>query len=125
VAPLEFVFYEASQFPSRYRHGAFIAEHGSWNRSQRSGYQVVFVPFENGNPTAPASPFFTRFVPDPNGREVYGRPVGVAVTPDGSLLISDDGSRLIWRVSSLRAGSESPRRPSRRRSSPIAQHRSS
>jgi glucose/arabinose dehydrogenase len=99
VAPLQFVFYEGQQFPSTYRHGAFIAEHGSWNRRLRSGYQLVFVPFRNGAPSGDPTPFLSGFVPDPAGRNVYGRPVGVAVAADGSLLISDDGGKLIWRVS--------------------------
>jgi len=99
VAPLQFAFYEGKQFPSYYWHGAFIAEHGSWNRRIRSGYQVVFVPFRNGLPTGEPTPFFSGFVPDPAGKTVYGRIVGVAVEADGSLLISDDGGKLIWRVS--------------------------
>lgn len=99
VAPLQFVFYEGQKFPARYSHGAFIAEHGSWNRRIRSGYQVVFIPFSNGAPAGQPTPFFSGFVPDPAGKEVYGRPVGIAVASDGSLLISDDGGKLIWRVS--------------------------
>jgi glucose/arabinose dehydrogenase len=83
VAPLQFAFYEKRQFPSRYWHGAFIAEHGSWNRRVRSGYQVVFVAFHEGLPASKAEPFFTGFVPDPAGKEVYGRMVGIAVTDDG------------------------------------------
>ena len=99
VAPLEFAFYEKQQFPAAYWHGAFVAEHGSWNRRTRSGYQVVFIPFRNGLPSGEPQPFFSGFVPDPAGRQVYGRMVGVAVAGDGSLLISDDGQKLIWRVS--------------------------
>jgi glucose/arabinose dehydrogenase len=98
VAPLQFAFYEGRQFPPTYWHGAFIAEHGSWNRRIRSGYQVVFIPFRNGLPAGEPTPFFSGFVPDPAGKDVYGRLVGVAVEPDGSLLISDDGGKLIWRV---------------------------
>lgn len=98
VAPLQFIFYEAHQFPPAYLHGAFVAEHGSWNRRPRSGYQVVFVPFKDGKPSGDPMPFFSGFVPNPNGKEVYGRMVGVTVAVDGSLLISDDGGRLIWRV---------------------------
>jgi glucose/arabinose dehydrogenase len=98
VAPLQFAFYEGQQFPSTYRHGAFVAEHGSWNRSIRSGYLVVFVPFRNGLPAGEPTPFFSGFVPDPRSKDVYGRMVGVAVGRDGSLLISDDGGKLIWRV---------------------------
>lgn len=99
VAPLQFAFYEKQQFPSAYWHGAFVAEHGSWNRRIRSGYQVVFIPFRNGLPSGEPRPFFSGFVSDPAGRQVYGRLVGVAVTADGSLLISDDGQKLIWCVS--------------------------
>jgi glucose/arabinose dehydrogenase len=99
VAPLQFVFYEGQQFPSTYRHGAFVAEHGSWNRRIRSGYQIAFVPFSNGSPVGEPTTFFSGFVPDPTGKDVYGRPVGVAIEPDGSLLISDDGGKLIWEVS--------------------------
>jgi glucose/arabinose dehydrogenase len=99
VAPLQVVFYQGRQFPSTYWHGAFVAEHGSWNRHIRSGYQVVFIPFRNGLPAGEATPFFSGFVSDPFGRDVYGRMVGVAVEQDGSVLISDDGGKLIWRVS--------------------------
>ena len=99
VAPLQFVFYDKPEFPSSYWQGAFIAEHGSWNRRLRSGYQVVFLPFRNGAPAGEAKTFFSGFVPDPAGKNVYGRMVGVAVAADGSLLISDDGGKLVWRVS--------------------------
>jgi glucose/arabinose dehydrogenase len=99
VAPLQFAFYDGQQFPAEYRNGAFIAEHGSWNRHTRSGYRVVFVPFQNGSPSGEATPFFSGLVPNPTAKEVYGRPVGVAVDRSGALLISDDGERLIWRVS--------------------------
>ena len=99
VAPLQFAFYEEQQFPVAYRHGAFVAEHGSWNRRIKNGYQVTFIPFSDGSPSGEPVPFFSGLVPDPMGKDVYGRPVGVAVAPDGSLLISDDGGRLIWRVS--------------------------
>jgi len=98
VAPLQFAFYQGQQFPSAYWHGAFIAEHGSWNRRVRSGYQVVFIPFRNGSPSGEPVPFLSGFVPDPKGKDVYGRMVGVAVAADGSLLISDDGGNVIWRV---------------------------
>ncbi|HKW17008.1 MAG TPA: sorbosone dehydrogenase family protein [Terriglobales bacterium] len=98
VAPLQFAFYEKQQFPESYRHGAFIAEHGSWNRRSRTGYQVVFVPFRQGTPSGEPQVFFSGFVPDPLGKDVYGRMVGVAVASDGSLLISDDGANVIWRV---------------------------
>ena len=99
AAALQFVFYEGQQFPPSYRHGAFITEHGSHNRRTRSGYQVIFIPFQNGLPAGEATPFLSGFVPDPSGKNVYGRPVGIAVHPDGSLLVSDDGGSLIWRIS--------------------------
>ena len=99
VAPLQFGFYEKQQFPAAYWHGAFIAEHGSWNRRVRAGYQVVFVPFRNDSSADKPVFFLFGFVPNPTGKEVYGRPVGVAIAADGSLLISDDGAKIIWRVS--------------------------
>jgi len=99
VAPLQFAFYDGRQFPTTYWHGAFVAEHGSWNRRIRSGYQVVFIPFRDGLPAGEPTPFFFGFVPNPAGKEVHGRIVGVAVEQDGSVLISDDGGKLIWQVS--------------------------
>ena len=99
VAPLQFAFYDKQQFPPEYSHGAFIAEHGSWNRSIRSGYQVVFVRFRNGVPIEGPQPFFSGFVPDLSGKNVYGRFVGVAVASDGALLVSDDAGQRIWRIS--------------------------
>jgi glucose/arabinose dehydrogenase len=99
VAPLQFAFYAGKQFPESYRGGAFVAEHGSWNRAKRSGYQVAFVPFKNGKPSADPVPFMTGLVPDPGGQDVNGRPVGVAVATDGSLLVSDDGAGVVYRVS--------------------------
>ncbi len=98
VAPLQFAFYTGTQFPESYRGGAFIAEHGSWNRAQRSGYQVAFVGFKDGKADADPVPFLTGFVPDPNAKNVYGRLVGVAVAPDGALLVSDDGNGVIYRI---------------------------
>ena len=99
VAALQFTFYLGEQFPEKYRSGMFLAEHGSWNRAVRQGYQVVFIPFQNGKPSGNPEPFLTGFVPDPKQTGVYGRPVGVTVAPDGSLLVSDDGAGVIWRVS--------------------------
>ena len=99
VAPLQFAFYNATQFPESYRGGVFIAEHGSWNRATRSGYQVVFVGMKDGKANADPVPFLTGFVGDPKGSNVFGRPVGVTVAPDGSLLVSDDGTATIYRIS--------------------------
>jgi len=98
VAPLQFAFYSGKQFPAQYQGGAFVAEHGSWNRSTRNGYQVAFVGFKDGKANADPVPFLTGLVPDPKGHNVNGRPVGVAVAPDGSLLVSDDGAAVIYRV---------------------------
>ena len=75
----------------------FGAEHGSWNRSVRTGYEVVFVPMKNGKATGAYQDFLTGFL-TPSG-DCWGRPVGVAVAPDGSLMVTDDGSNSIWRVS--------------------------
>jgi len=99
VAPLQFAFYTGKQFPESYRGGAFVAEHGSWNRSARNGYQVAFVGFKDGKAEVDPVPFLTGMVPDPKGKNVNGRLVGVAVAPDGSLLVSDDGASVIYRVS--------------------------
>ena len=102
VAPLQFAFYTAKQFPESYWGGAFVAQHGSWNRATRSGYQIAFVAFKNGKPSADPVPFMTGLVPDPGGPDVLGRPVGVAVAPDGSLLVSDDGAAVIYRISAAK-----------------------
>jgi glucose/arabinose dehydrogenase len=97
-APLQFTFYTGKQFPESYRGGVFLAEHGSWNRSTRAGYQVVFIPFKNGKPSGDPQPFLTGLVPDPTKGNVNGRPVGVTVAPDGALLVSDDGASVVYRV---------------------------
>jgi glucose/arabinose dehydrogenase len=97
-ASLEMLFYEGKQFPADYAGDIFAAEHGSWNRSVRTGYEVVRVPLhQQGHATGEYEDFLTGFV-TPDGK-VWGRPVGVAVAKDGSLLVSDDGSNSIWRVS--------------------------
>jgi glucose/arabinose dehydrogenase len=98
-APLQFTFYAGKQFPEKYRGGAFIAEHGSWNRSPRAGYEVAFVAFRDGKPSANPEDFLTGMVPDATKSDVYGRPVGVTVASDGSLLVSDDGANVVYRVS--------------------------
>jgi len=98
TASLGLVFYTAKQFPARYRNGTFIGQHGSWNRSVLSGYKVVFIPFKNGKPQPPED-FLTGFIADEEKSEVHGRPVGVAVAPDGSLLVNDDTAGIIWKVS--------------------------
>jgi glucose/arabinose dehydrogenase len=102
VAPIQFAFYTGKQFPESYRGGAFVAEHGSWNRSSRAGYQIAFVAFKDGKPSADPVPFLTGLVPDPTKAAVLGRPAGVAVAPDGSLLVSDDGAAVIYRISTVK-----------------------
>lgn len=99
VAPLQFAFYSGKQFPQSYWGGAFVAEHGSWNRASRAGYQIAFVAFKDGKPSGDPVPFMTGMVPDPSAPDVLGRPVGVAVAPDGSLLVADDGGGKIYRIS--------------------------
>lgn len=103
-APLQFAFYTGKQFPSKYDGGVFLCEHGSWNRSQRAGYQVVFIPFKDGKPSGDPEPFMTGLVPDPSKGNVNGRPVGVTVAPDGSLLVSDDGAQVVYRISAAKGG---------------------
>ncbi len=96
-AALGIAFYTGAQFPERYRNGAFIALHGSWNRSKPAGYKVVFVPFQNGKP-GPIEDFVSGWNLSDNPNTTWGRPVGVLVARDGSLLVSDDGGGRIWRV---------------------------
>jgi glucose/arabinose dehydrogenase len=99
TASLGLKFYEKDAFPSRFKNGAFITQHGSWNRSALSGYKVVFVPFKNGRPAGPMEDFLTGFIVEgSNDSEVRGRPVGLEILSDGSMLVSDDVSNIIWRV---------------------------
>lgn len=98
VAALGLHFYNSNLFPAHYKEGAFIGEHGSWNRSELSGYKVVFVPFQNGKPGKPEN-FMTGFIADEKDRKVYGRPVNITTLQDGSLLVADDSGNIIWRVS--------------------------
>jgi glucose/arabinose dehydrogenase len=97
-ASLEFTFYDGKQFPAEYSGELFASEHGSWNKSTRVGYEVIRVPLhQTGHASGEYQDFLTGFVL-PSG-QVWGRPVGITVAPDGSLLVSDDGSNSIWRVS--------------------------
>jgi glucose/arabinose dehydrogenase len=97
-APLGMLFYEGSMFPPDYRGSAFVALHGSWNRSRRTGYSVIRVPFRNGKPAGGYDDFVTGWMSDSGSNTVWGRPVGLLVLADGSLLVSDDGANVIWRV---------------------------
>ena len=98
VAVLDAVFYTGKMFPKEYDGGAFFARHGSWNRSKRVGYDVAFVPFKNGRPAGELRPFLTGFMLSPEKKEVWGRPVGLLQLPDGSVLVTDDGGKKIWRI---------------------------
>ena len=89
-------------FPDRYRGGMFVAQHGSWNRSEFAGFKVVFVPFRNGRPAQPVEDFLTGFLANPKTGETYGRPVSVAVDRTGALLVSDDTADIVWRVSAAK-----------------------
>jgi glucose/arabinose dehydrogenase len=96
-ASLQMTFYDGKQFPSEYQGDIFAAEHGSWNKTVRTGYEVIRVPMKDGRATGEYEDFLTGFV-TPAG-EVWGRPVGVAVAADGALIVTDDGSDSVWRVS--------------------------
>lgn len=102
TASLGLAFYNHTTFPSRYHGGAFIGQHGSWNRSSLSGYKVVFIPFNAGKPAGAPEDFLTGFIKDISAAEVYGRPVGVTVLRDGSMLVADDASGVVWRVAAKR-----------------------
>jgi glucose/arabinose dehydrogenase len=96
-ASLQMTFYQGKQFPSAFQGDIFASEHGSWNRSPRAGYEVIRVPLhQTGHASGEYEDFLTGFVVD--DESVWGRPVGVTVAPDGSLLVSDDGSGSIWRI---------------------------
>jgi len=95
-ASLGLTFYNGSQFPSEYSGDGFAAEHGSWNRSKRTGYKVIRIRLKDGVPSGEYQDFVTGFVIDDNN--VWGRPVGVAVAHDGALLVSEDGNGTIWRI---------------------------
>lgn len=99
TASLGLAFYTKNTFPKKYQGGAFVGQHGSWNRSVFSGYKVVFIPFENGQPVGKPEDFLTGFIADESKNEVYGRPVGVFVLADGSMLVADDEANTIWKVS--------------------------
>ena len=93
---LGLTFYDAQLLPERYRHGAFVGQHGSWNRRPRSGYKVIFIPFANGRPSGAAEDVLTGFVSEDG--DAMGRPVGVVVDKAGALLVADDVGNIVWRV---------------------------
>jgi glucose/arabinose dehydrogenase len=101
TASLGLHFYRGSALPEHYRNGAFVGQHGSWNRSEFVGYKVVFVPFANGRPIGPIEDFLTGFL---NARsEAQGRPVGVGEDSTGAVLVADDVGNIIWRVAPVSA----------------------
>jgi glucose/arabinose dehydrogenase len=98
MASLEMTFYpQAGEFPKQYDGDAFAAEHGSWNRANRAGYEVISIPMHNGHADGSYEDFLTGFVTKDG--KVWGRPVGVAIAKDGSIFVTDDGSRSVWHVS--------------------------
>lgn len=96
TASLGLVFYNKTKFPTKYHNGAFIGQHGSWNRSKLAGYKVMFVPFKDGKPSGKPEDFLTGFIDSES--QVSGRPVDVTIAEDGSLLVNDDSGNVIWRV---------------------------
>ncbi|ODA66180.1 Membrane bound L-sorbosone dehydrogenase [Methyloligella halotolerans] len=96
VAPLGLAFSKGDLLPKRYAHGAFVGEHGSWNRKPYAGYKVVFVPFKNGAPSGQPVDVLTGFLSD--AEKARGRPVGVAIDKSGALLVADDVGNTVWRV---------------------------
>lgn len=103
TASLGLTFYNKKMFPSKYHGGAFVVQHGSWNRSNLVGYKMIFIPFKNGKPSDNPYEFMSGFIANEPRSQVYGRPVEVEVMPNGSLLVSDDGGGIIWMVSHLLA----------------------
>lgn len=100
VAPLGMAFYTADNLPAEYRGGAFVGEHGSWNRHEFNGYKVVFVPFQNGKPSGNPQDIVTGFLQGED--QAHGRPVGLAVDRSGGLLIADDVGNTVWRVTAAK-----------------------
>jgi glucose/arabinose dehydrogenase len=98
TASLGLAFYKKSQFPAKYKGGAFIGQHGSWNSSKLVGYKVIYASFANGKPTGDTEDFLTGFIADAAKNEVYGRPVDVAILKGGSMLVTDDASNCIWHI---------------------------
>jgi glucose/arabinose dehydrogenase len=102
TASLGLTFYDGTAFPEKFRNGAFIGQHGSWNRRPPSGYKVVFVPFRDGQPEGMPEDVLTGFLSE-DTEQAYGRPVGVAVDNNGALLVADDVGNVIWRVTAASA----------------------
>jgi glucose/arabinose dehydrogenase len=101
TASLGLAFYEGGLLPERFAGGAFIGQHGSWNRQPLSGYKVIFVPFSEGKPAGAAEEILTGFVNEDG--DALGRPVGIAVAQDGAVLVADDVGNTIWRIGTTAA----------------------
>lgn len=97
-AALGLQFYDGQTFPEKYRNGAFVAFRGSWNRDRGTGYKIVFVPFDNGQPQGYYEDFLTGFLLDSAGPTTWGRPVGLLALPDGSLLLTEEANNRIYRI---------------------------
>jgi glucose/arabinose dehydrogenase len=100
TASLGLAFSEGSALPAQFEAGAFVGQHGSWNRKPRSGYKVIFVPFRAGRPIGAPIDVLTGFVSTDG--DAYGRPVGVVLDKKGALLVADDVGNVVWRVTSAR-----------------------
>ncbi|HVF90664.1 MAG TPA: sorbosone dehydrogenase family protein, partial [Blastocatellia bacterium] len=105
-AALGLVFYQGNMFPEAYRGDALVALRGSWNRAKRTGYKIIRVRFKNGKPMGGYDDFIKGWAAGEDSPEVWGRPVGLLVLKDGSLLITDDGASKIWRVTYSKTGSK-------------------
>ncbi len=98
TASLGLAFYTNNKFPQKYRNGAFIGQHGSWNRAVFSGYKVVFIPFDSSGKPGQPEDFLTGFIANEPSGTVHGRPVGVSLTNSGALLVSDDDAGIVWKI---------------------------
>ncbi len=98
TASLGITFYNNKAFPTKYQGGAFVGQHGSWNRSVLAGFKVLYIPFKNGKPSGKPEDFLTGFIANTEKSEVYGKPVQATVLKDGSMLVTDDAANTIWRI---------------------------
>ena len=98
TAAMDLAFYTADAYPEKYHNGLFVSQHGSWNRAKYAGYKVIFIPFENGEPSGQPEDFITGFLKDEAADEVYGRPTGLVMHPNGMLLSVDDDGNTVWSV---------------------------
>ena len=97
-AVLGMVFYDGKMFPEEYRGDAFVALHGSWNRTNRTGYKIIRIKLKGGKPVGGYDDFLTGWMLGEDKPEVWGRPVDLLVLKDGSMLVTDDGSNKVWRL---------------------------